>query len=154
MGEGQVHLVAPALERLGVALHFVVPAGVDVVDAGVDAAADDVGALLVIAAGMAAQADRRDHQAGLALTAIFHVRVVVENLGGIDRLVGLRGRGWAGQRGDAQRQARCARAVSRTNSRRDSEFIFHALSAWFGLRDDWLSSLNKAVISSSERARS
>ena len=46
-GVAQVHLVAAALERLAVGDHFVAPAGVDVVDAAVDAAADHFVAVLV-----------------------------------------------------------------------------------------------------------
>ena len=84
MGEGEVHFVAAALEGFGVAFDFVVPAGVDVVDAGIDASADDFGSFLVVAAGVSAETDGRDHECGLALSAVFHVGVVVEDFGGID----------------------------------------------------------------------
>ena len=56
-GIAQVHLVAAALERLAVGDHLVAPAGVDVVDAAIDAAADHVAAVLVELGIAGAQAE-------------------------------------------------------------------------------------------------
>ena len=48
--EGEIHFVAAPAEGPGIPLDLVVPAGIDVVDARVHAAIDDLPSLLVIAA--------------------------------------------------------------------------------------------------------
>ena len=84
MRQCQIHLVSPAAQGFGITLDLAVPAGIDVVYAGVDATADDFGTLLLIAAGMPAQTNRRKHQVRATLPTILHVRVVVQNLGRVD----------------------------------------------------------------------
>ena len=118
----EVHLVAAATQGFGIGQDFLPAAGVDVVDAPLDTAGDDVGPILlelrtpdvhrhparhVLAADhlvdafpVTAQGRGRDHQVRAPATAVFHVRVVVQDLAGVfggrvacqDRL----GRGQAG----------------------------------------------------------
>jgi len=60
------------------------PGSVDVIDADIETAAYDFASLLLIGSGMAAQSDGRDHKIGLAQPAVFHIRVVIANLGCIN----------------------------------------------------------------------
>ncbi len=122
--ERQIHLVASPLECPGVALDLAVPAGVDIVDARIDAAADDLGALLLVAARVPAQADGGNHQAGLSLSAVFHVRVVVEDFGGIDGFLGgLGGSVRHGRRTDSHAGGRQRRVPHELSS--GHCFLFH-----------------------------
>src|SRR5208282_2375745 len=101
-GVAQVHLVAPALEGFAIGQDFLADAGVDVIDAAIDAAANHVVAVLVefrtalsepdpafallLAADdlvdplpMPSQADRRNHHPRPAAAAILHLRIVIED---------------------------------------------------------------------------
>ncbi|MBA7674146.1 hypothetical protein ES703_82353 [subsurface metagenome] len=88
MGQGQVHLVASPPEGLGVSDHLAAGAGVDVIHARIDAAADDLVAFPVVALGVPSQANSRDHQIRLAQPAVLHIRVVIKNPGCTDRRTG------------------------------------------------------------------
>ena len=127
-GITQKHLVAASLERFAVGNDFVAPAGIDVVDAAVNAAADDFAAILIelgvagayveptLAVGflgqhlidslpMPAQTDGGDHHVGLAAAAVFHVRVVAGNLARIlvGRVAGVHRLGCGEAQGDTRR---------------------------------------------------
>ena len=98
----EVHFVAAARQCLGVGQDFLAAAGIDIVDAPLDAASEHVAAVLLelrtvdvhghptfrlrSAADfddpfpMPAQGYSRDHQPGTAAAPVLHVAVVVENL--------------------------------------------------------------------------
>ena len=104
-GVAEVHLVASSLEGFGVGQNFLPAAGIDVVDAAIDAAADDLAAVLLEILPfnvlghpafrfgpaddfdhtfpMASQRDGRHHHAGLAAPPVLHLLVVVEDLAGV-----------------------------------------------------------------------
>ena len=87
--EAHVDFFAPALHGLGVDRHLARTAGIDVVDAVVEAGVDHVPPVLleVLAAGLVrdalpvpADADHGDHEAGAAQPAVIHVFVVAAGL--------------------------------------------------------------------------
>ena len=104
-GVAEVHLVTAALEGCAIGNDLFAAAGIDVVDAPFDAAGDDVAAVVLEIAAVdfishpsirllasyylddafpvAAEADGRDHQACSAAQAVFHIGVVIQNLGRI-----------------------------------------------------------------------